>query len=99
MRRLAGVIDQFMGFRDFALARPRIEHGPPALRDKERMRSVIRTRATCSPIPTTGPGCAWNFMFALCPAEFQPEDLCTHSAERACAAIEDLDTLALLEHG
>lgn len=40
---------------------------------------------------------AWIFMFALCPAELQPEDLCTLSAERACAAIGDLDTLALIE--
>lgn len=41
----------------------------------------------------------WIFLFALCPVELQPEDLCTLSAERACAAILDLDTLALIESG
>ena len=39
----------------------------------------------------------WIFLFALCPPELQPEELCTLSAERACAAIVDLDTLALIE--
>lgn len=37
------------------------------------------------------------FNFVLCPPELQPEELCTQSAERACAAICDLDGLALVE--
>lgn len=41
----------------------------------------------------------WIFLFALCPAELQAEDLCTISAQRACAAILDHDTLGLIESG
>jgi hypothetical protein len=39
----------------------------------------------------------WIFLFALCPEELQPEELCMLNAERVSAAIIDLDTLALLE--
>lgn len=51
---------------------------------------------------------AWNdyarhsvymFNFVLCPPELQPEELCTQSAERACAAICDLDGLDRVEAG
>jgi len=38
----------------------------------------------------------WPFLFALCPAELQPEELCIQSAERASAAIVDLRTIAAL---
>ena len=38
----------------------------------------------------------WMFMTTLCPVEFHPEDICMHNAERACAAITDLDTVASL---
>lgn len=38
----------------------------------------------------------WVFLFALCPAELQPEDLCTQMAERSSAAIVDLGTLPAL---
>lgn len=37
------------------------------------------------------------FNFVLCPPELQPEELCTQSAERACAAICDLNGLGLIE--
>lgn len=49
---------------------------------------------------------AWNdyarhsvymFNFVLCPPELQPEELCTQSAERACAAICDLEGLQRIE--
>lgn len=39
---------------------------------------------------------AWMFLFALCPAELQPEEMCIRNAERAAAAITDLGTLDLL---
>tara|TARA_R110000772_G_scaffold210473_3_gene321168 strand:+ start:879 stop:1931 length:1053 start_codon:yes stop_codon:yes gene_type:complete len=39
---------------------------------------------------------AWNFMFALCPTELQPEEMCVRNARRASAAMTDLDTLQLL---
>lgn len=39
---------------------------------------------------------AWMFLFALCPAELQPEPMCIRNAERAAAAIQDLNTLAVL---
>jgi len=39
------------------------------------------------------------FNFVLCPPELQPEELCIQSAERACAAICDLDGLTLVEQG
>jgi Phosphotransferase enzyme family len=38
----------------------------------------------------------WMFMTTLCPVELQPEELCMHNAERACAAIVDLDALSSL---
>jgi hypothetical protein len=39
---------------------------------------------------------AWMFLFALCPAELQPEPMCIRNAERAAAAIIDLGTLDAL---
>jgi Phosphotransferase enzyme family len=38
----------------------------------------------------------WCFLTALCPIEKQSEDICTLNAERSCAAITDLDSLASL---
>jgi len=38
----------------------------------------------------------WVFLFALCPAELQPEELCTQMAERGSAAIIDLGTMEAL---
>ena len=38
----------------------------------------------------------WMFMTTLCPVELHPEELCMINAERACAAIVDLDTVASL---
>jgi hypothetical protein len=35
----------------------------------------------------------YNFNWALCLPEWQPEEACYPAAERACAAIEDLDSL------
>ncbi len=35
----------------------------------------------------------YNFVWALCLPEWQPEEVCAPNAERACAAIQDLDTL------
>jgi hypothetical protein len=35
----------------------------------------------------------WSFMWALCPVAMHSEEVCTLNAERACTAIEDLDTL------
>lgn len=40
---------------------------------------------------------AWCFLTVLCPVEKQPETVCLRWAERACAAIEDLETLKSLE--
>ena len=40
---------------------------------------------------------AWSFMWVMCPVSAHPEDVCTLNAERACAAMADLDTLALLD--
>lgn len=42
---------------------------------------------------------AWMFLFALCPAELQSEEMCTRNAERASAAILDLGTLDALLTG
>lgn len=39
---------------------------------------------------------AWMFLFSLCPAELQPEEMCIRNAERGAAAIMELDTVALL---
>ncbi len=36
---------------------------------------------------------AWMFLFALCPAELQPEAMWIRNAERAAAAITDLGTI------
>jgi aminoglycoside phosphotransferase (APT) family kinase protein len=41
----------------------------------------------------------YMFNFVLCPPELQPEELCTQSAERACAAICDLQGLERIEAG
>lgn len=41
----------------------------------------------------------YQFNFVLCPPELQPEELCTQSAERACAAICDLEGLERVEAG
>ena len=41
----------------------------------------------------------YMFNFVLCPPELQPEELCTQSAERACAAICDLGGLERIEAG
>lgn len=38
----------------------------------------------------------WSFMWVLCPVAMHSEDVCTLNAERACAAIEDHDTLGRL---
>ena len=38
----------------------------------------------------------WSFMFALCPPQFQLEQNCCAVAERASAAVLDLETLAAL---
>jgi hypothetical protein len=38
----------------------------------------------------------WTFMWALCPPALQREEECTAAAARACAAIEDLETLRAL---
>lgn len=38
----------------------------------------------------------WMFMTTLCPVEFHPEEICIHNAQRACAAITDLDSVAAL---
>lgn len=38
----------------------------------------------------------WVFLFALCPAELQPETLCTQMAKRGSAAIVDLGTMQAL---
>jgi hypothetical protein len=38
----------------------------------------------------------WPFMWVMCPVEAHPEEVCSLNAERACAAIEDLGTLAML---
>ena len=38
----------------------------------------------------------WMFMTTLCPVELHPEDICMNNAERACAAIIDLESLASL---
>jgi aminoglycoside phosphotransferase (APT) family kinase protein len=35
----------------------------------------------------------YTFNFVLCPQELQPEEICYPSAERACAAINDLGSL------
>lgn len=40
----------------------------------------------------------WTFMWVLCPVAYQPENICTIVAERACAAIDDLETLSALAH-
>jgi len=39
---------------------------------------------------------AWSFMWVLCPVVMHSEEVCTLNAERACAAIEDLNTLEIL---
>lgn len=39
----------------------------------------------------------WAFMWVMCPVEAHPEEVCSFNAERACAAIADLGTLALLD--
>src|SRR5690606_22411800 len=38
----------------------------------------------------------WMFLPALCPTAMHPEEVCIHNAERACAAIEELETVASL---
>jgi len=38
----------------------------------------------------------WMFMTTLCPVELHPEELCMLNAERACAAIVDLETVQSL---
>jgi hypothetical protein len=39
---------------------------------------------------------AWTFMWVLCPPDVHPEALCARNTERACAAIEDLETVRAL---
>jgi aminoglycoside/choline kinase family phosphotransferase len=39
---------------------------------------------------------AWSFLTVMCPVEMHPEEVCTIWAERACAAIVDLETLKAL---
>jgi hypothetical protein len=38
----------------------------------------------------------WMFLTALCPTAMHPEEVCVLNAERACSAIEDLDTIRSL---
>jgi hypothetical protein len=38
----------------------------------------------------------WMFMTTLCPVEFHPEEICVLNAERACAAITDLESVTAL---
>jgi hypothetical protein len=39
----------------------------------------------------------WSFMWAMCPVSAHPEEVCMLNTERACAAIEDLGSVALAE--
>lgn len=39
----------------------------------------------------------WAFMWVMCPVDAHAEAICTAHTERACAAIDDLETLPLLE--
>lgn len=172
------VTDQFLGFWDYAAARPRFAHIPENLRDRDRIGTAVRTLVredAADPVcvvhgdphagnqfydPDGAPGlldwatvmqghwawdvsyaiissqpveqrracqraqlahylsklgelgvaappfdeawrdyarhAAWMFLFALCPAELQPEAMCIRNAERAAAAITDLGTIAAL---
>lgn len=176
--RSNNVTDQFLGFWDYAVARPRFDHIPASLRDRARIGAAIHRlidEDAADPIcivhgdphvgnqfydPDGTPGlldwatimqghwawdvsyaiissqpvdqrraceksqlerylgqltslgvaapdfetawedyvrhAAWMFLFALCPAELQPEPMCIRNAERAAAAILDLGTLDAL---
>jgi len=39
----------------------------------------------------------WPFMWVMCPDDVHPEAICTLNAERACTAIEDLESIECLE--
>ncbi|MBA2933841.1 phosphotransferase [Sphingomonas sp. CGMCC 1.13654] len=38
----------------------------------------------------------WGFMWAMCPVDAHPEEICSSNTERACTAMSDLDTVRLL---
>jgi hypothetical protein len=64
------------------LARLRAEHGlPPVFRDAW---TAYRQHAM------------WSFLTVLCPVNRQSEEICQAHAERACAALVDLETLQSL---